>query len=250
MIDAIFDKLISFFGSPEPVVLILAALPIAEVRLAIPVAIKYGMPPLKAFLLSFLGSTAVTAVLLAVLLPFIRFLSRTKIFKKFGDAVLKKASGGAEKIIKKAGKNKSGGTEISNKTKSGNLNLELAAFSSPESLGKAENFNNPENFNTSENIGKTGALKKMLGIGAFVAVPLPLTGVWSGSLVAGILELKYFKSLLAVTGGNLVAAAIVTVASVYFAEYIDIMVAAFAVLALAAVVLLLIKAFLGGKKNK
>jgi hypothetical protein len=96
---------------------------------------------------------------------------------------------------------------------------------------------------------KQATLKLMLGVALFVAVPLPLTGVWTGCLIAAILNLKYPKALLAVTVGNTIAALIVTVASVFFAAYINIMVAVFATIALGAVIFLLIKTIFPFRKK-
>ena len=52
------------------------------------------------------------------------------------------------------------------------------------------------------------------GLFIFVAVPLPGTGVWSGSLVAIILRLSFWPSLIAIIGGALLAAVLVTLATV------------------------------------
>ena len=43
----------------------------------------------------------------------------------------------------------------------------------------------------------------------FVAVPLPVTGAWSGSLIAWTLGLNRFKSFLAISGGIIIAGLIV-----------------------------------------
>jgi len=49
-----------------------------------------------------------------------------------------------------------------------------------------------------------------LGVAAFVAIPLPLTGAWTGTLGAWVLGLSRRKTLLAVVVGVLVSGAIVT----------------------------------------
>ncbi|MDR1429890.1 MAG: small multi-drug export protein [Spirochaetaceae bacterium] len=49
-----------------------------------------------------------------------------------------------------------------------------------------------------------------LGVAVFVAIPLPLTGAWTGTLGAWILGLGRGKTLLAVTLGVLIAGAIVS----------------------------------------
>jgi uncharacterized membrane protein len=48
------------------------------------------------------------------------------------------------------------------------------------------------------------------GIMLFVAIPLPVTGAWTGTLGAWVLGLDKKKTMLAVCGGVLIAGAIVT----------------------------------------
>ncbi len=50
----------------------------------------------------------------------------------------------------------------------------------------------------------------MLGLCLLVAIPLPGTGVWTGSLVAALLKLPMKKALPAIVVGVLIAAAIMT----------------------------------------
>jgi uncharacterized membrane protein len=49
-----------------------------------------------------------------------------------------------------------------------------------------------------------------LGIAAFVAIPLPMTGAWTGTLGAWVLGLSKRRTLLAVILGVAAAGAIVT----------------------------------------
>ena len=51
------------------------------------------------------------------------------------------------------------------------------------------------------------------GVVIFVAVPLPGTGAWTGTLIASVLGLNTKKSFLAATLGVLIATAIMTVIS-------------------------------------
>ena len=53
------------------------------------------------------------------------------------------------------------------------------------------------------------------GVVLFVAIPIPGTGAWTGSLIAAVLKLDFKKSLLAATLGVLLAGAIMTV--IYYA---------------------------------
>lgn len=50
-----------------------------------------------------------------------------------------------------------------------------------------------------------------LALAAFVAVPLPITGAWTGSLIALVLGLSFRKSLLAIAAGVFAAGIIVTI---------------------------------------
>jgi uncharacterized membrane protein len=54
---------------------------------------------------------------------------------------------------------------------------------------------------------------KELGLILFVAIPLPVTGAWTGSLAAYIFNLKFRKALACIIVGVLIAAIIVTLAS-------------------------------------
>jgi len=45
----------------------------------------------------------------------------------------------------------------------------------------------------------------------FVAVPLPFTGAWTGSLIAYLFDLKFSKSVITIFVGVLIAASIMTV---------------------------------------
>lgn len=49
-----------------------------------------------------------------------------------------------------------------------------------------------------------------IGLMFFVAIPLPVTGAWTGSLVAVLMGLKIGKSFLFILGGVLIAGIIVT----------------------------------------
>lgn len=52
---------------------------------------------------------------------------------------------------------------------------------------------------------------KFIGIFLFVAIPLPGTGVWTGSTVAALLKLDFKKSLLAVLFGAATAGILVLI---------------------------------------
>ncbi|MBQ9791383.1 MAG: small multi-drug export protein [Clostridia bacterium] len=76
-------------------------------------------------------------------------------------------------------------------------------------------------------------LAKALAIGTFVAVPLPLTGVWTGAALCTVLKMPVLDSILSVVLGNLICGLIVTLVSKQFEAYTHIIL--IAVLALALV---------------
>ncbi len=51
------------------------------------------------------------------------------------------------------------------------------------------------------------------GLLIIVAIPLPGTGVWSGSLAAALFDMKFFKALIIIILGNLVAALVIMMVS-------------------------------------
>ncbi len=48
------------------------------------------------------------------------------------------------------------------------------------------------------------------GVCLFVAIPLPMTGAWTGTLVASVIDMKFWKALLSAFIGVLIAATVVT----------------------------------------
>lgn len=51
---------------------------------------------------------------------------------------------------------------------------------------------------------------KIIGVFVFVAIPLPMTGVWTGTAIAVFLNLKFKESILPVIIGNLIAGVIIS----------------------------------------
>lgn len=62
----------------------------------------------------------------------------------------------------------------------------------------------------------TSYWKKFLAVFIFVAIPLPLTGVWTGTCVAIILGLDYLSTCISVIGGNVVAGLLITLILEFF----------------------------------
>ena len=81
--------------------------------------------------------------------------------------------------------------------------------------------------------------KKFLGLFAFVAIPLPMTGAWTGSCIGSFLDFPVWKAALAVFFGNIVAGAILTVIAYFMPQqYADLFMYGFVILAVAIAVTL------------
>ena len=93
------------------------------------------------------------------------------------------------------------------------------------------------------------ALKKWIGVMSFVAIPLPLTGVWTGSAVAVFLEMGFMKSFTAISVGALIAASIMMVVSNLLGEKALIVFYTFVVALIVLIVFYVIRVFIKNKKN-
>lgn len=188
IISQIQQFLLSIFAYEEIVIILIAILPIVEARLAVPMAVGYGMSWWQAWLYSFLGSTIIAPILLLVLIPIIRWLAKTKLFHKIGEALYSKFENKSKQIDEKA-----------------------------------------------------SDWKKFWGLFIFVAIPLPLTGVWTGCAVGSILKMKYPHALGAVALGNFVASGIITLLTVLFPAHVDLIITIIGIIALVVVIALIIK---------
>lgn len=139
------------FLSIELTVMLTAALPIIELRGAIPVGMSLGMSPAHATIISFIGSMISVPFILFTIRPIFNYLKKTKLFRKLVHRLTNKS-------LNKSGK-----------------------------------------------IQKYGAW----GLLIFVAIPLPGTGVWRGSLAAALLDMRFKWAFPAILFGNIIAAAII-----------------------------------------
>lgn len=141
---------------PEIRVILTSALPVLEIKAAIPLGLGMGMHPVHAFVLSYFGS------LLPV--PFLFLLIRPIFFQ------FKKVSRLRDRIVA----------------------LEAKTI------------------RKSVKIQKYGAI----GLFLFVAIPLPGTGVWTGSLGAVLLDIRFKWAFPAICLGNLIAGLIIMTISI------------------------------------
>lgn len=146
--------------SPELAILLIAMLPIAELRAAIPVGIlSFDLPIWSAFIWSVIGNIIPAILLLLFLEPVSNWLIKnSRLFEKFF-------------------------TWVFNRTR--------RRFSE-----KSEKYG------------------KFVTLVLFVAIPLPITGAWTGSAAAFLFGIPFKRSILAVVIGVLMAGVIVTLATV------------------------------------
>lgn len=206
-VQSMADAMNSSLGAPLTVFL-LSMIPIAEARFAIPFGMSMGLSPAVAFGWAFFGSSLVAPILLIVFIPIIKALSRTKVFSKLGKFLY-------DKFEKKS-------RSLAEDNASAEANADDGAKKKKFTLTKRD-------------------LKRMGGTALFVAVPLPLTGVWTGSAVASIVKIGFVKGLIGVIAGNVVACGIITLIGFLFADYVNYITLAFFAIAVIVVIVLIIK---------
>jgi len=143
------------FISLELTVMLTAALPIIELRGAIPVGISLGLTPIHAATIAFIGSMIPVPFILFSIRPIFNYLKKTKLFTKLVHKLADRSMNGSSKIQK---------------------------------------------------YGVWGLL-------LFVAIPLPGTGVWSGSLAAALLGMRFKWAFPAIFVGNLIAGILIMMLS-------------------------------------
>ena len=185
MTEAIIDFFKNTIQNDILTIIVIAVIPIIELRGSIPVGVAMGMPLWEAFLWAWVGSSLVCPVLLLILRPVLDWMKKTKWFRSLALAVEGNFRSRADKVVKESERN------------------------DPKKMKK-----------------------KMLGIYAFVAVPLPLTGAWTGSAIAAFLDMPFWKALVSVLLGNLTAGAIVTTLTYFFKDYVDIILTVFLIIVL------------------
>jgi uncharacterized membrane protein len=147
------DELLGLGFSKELVVLVISALPVLELRGALPVAINlFHFPWYYALLLAIIGNLAPVPFLLLFFNTFSRLLSKIGIFEKMLHWL----------------------------------------------------------FERTRRRGKIINRYERIGLALFVAIPLPVTGAWTGSFAAVLFGLKFKHAFLSIFIGVFIAGIIVT----------------------------------------
>lgn len=98
-------------------------------------------------------------------------------------------------------------------------------------------------------LDKNTRLKKFFGIMCFVAVPLPLTGVYTGTALAIILNMPFFDTLISTMIGNLLAGIIIAVCSAISPNFANIILGVFVVIFVSVILIYLLKLVIGKIKD-
>ena len=197
MAEKLGEFLIELLKSPYVAVVVVAMIPLIELKGAIPVGMTpaFGLSLLETALFAYLGSTLISLLVFFLLKPVFAVLKKIKIF----NLLVRKCEGlfihKAEKIALK----------------------------------------------TNGSVEKEAKKIMIIALFIFVAVPFPVTGVWTGTAIAVFLGLKFKEALIPLTLGNLVAGSIITLLTYLFRDYVDIIIYALFAIAVVMLVITVIK---------
>jgi len=149
MLEQLTETLVSV--NKEAAVVILAALPISELRGAIPLGLGLGFSPLKTYILAYVGNLLPVIPLLFLFQPISEKLRHIPIFEKFFNW------------------------------------LEARTRKRANLIEKYE----------------------AIGLILFVAVPLPITGAWTGCVAATLFKVRFRYALASVMCGIAIAGLVV-----------------------------------------
>lgn len=208
MIQDLINQISLSIGNPYLTLYVISIIPIVELRGAILTMQLMGLTSIGQMTLGMLcciaGSTTVILPLILLTKPILRRLRRTKWFANL-----------AKKL---------------------EVNIQI----------RGEEVYNEQKEQTIDSKGKrklSKDSKKFLGLFVFVAIPLPMTGAWTGSCIGSFMDIPVWKASLSVFLGNIVAGLILTTISYFLpGQYADVFLYGFVVLAIAiAIVLYFVK---------
>ena len=75
----------------------------------------------------------------------------------------------------------------------------------------------------------------------FVAIPLPMTGVWTGTAIAVFLGLKFKQAFVPIALGNLVAGVIISVLAELCLTYLNIILLVMLIIAVVLFIVFIVK---------
>lgn len=202
MVDKLVDFLQRLTNNDKILVILLSCFPLIELKGAIPIGLKAGLNIWQSAILGYLGSTIVSIPLFFLLIPIFNLLKKIPFLKK----IIVKIEGVFHNKARKLAKN---------------------AY---EKRGEITNLTESE-----IEIKTRKVLQSALLI--FVAVPFPVTGVWTGTAIGVFLGLKFKETFPAIVVGNLIAGSIITLLTAFLSDYVDLII--YVLLAIAIIMLII-----------
>lgn len=163
------------------IVFAVSMIPLIELRGAIPIAASIGLDLIPSYAVSVVGNLIPVPFILVFIKLVLAFMKKRGILVGLVEWVERKAIKGADKIGR-------GDTQGE------------AADGEADARGTARSARNKE-------------LGALIGLFLFVAIPLPGTGAWTGSLVAALFGMNRWKAFLVIALGVLTAGVIMALAS-------------------------------------
>lgn len=204
--------------------ILIAILPIIELRGAIPFAMSIdfwganAMSNISAFVYGFLGSSLVVPILALCFIPVLNWLKKTKLFAKLAEKIESRVKSKSDKI---------------------NEDVQQKSQTHTELVGSENTKKYDKKF-----------WLKVLGLFAFVAIPLPLTGVWTGTCIGVVLGFNFWQTCAIVIAGNLTAGLIITFVCSIFPAFTTVILYIFIAFVVIFAVYGLIKGMIAKKKAK
>ncbi len=81
----------------------------------------------------------------------------------------------------------------------------------------------------------------MTSLFIFVAIPFPVTGIWTGTAIAVFLGLKFKDAILPLALGNLVAGILITLLTLAFGSYVNIIIDVLFAIAVVMLIVFIVK---------
>lgn len=222
-IAEIFSKI--FNDNVMLATVLVSMIPLMELKGGIPFGMSgafWGAGALgrwEAFWWAYLGCSVVAVILYFLFVPIMNLLHKTKLFKgiaNYVDGRIKKQSAKIEH--EEHGEQAGGVVGEGVNAQTGNASVKKTVY-------------------------------KMLGIFLFVAVPLPLTGVWMGVCISVAIGLKFWQTFIVVELGNLVAGLIISTICVIFPNFTHWLIYIFIILVVLVLIVEIIRNKIK-KKNK
>ncbi|MEX1308018.1 MAG: small multi-drug export protein [Eubacteriales bacterium] len=181
---------------PYIVSFVISMVPVIELRGAIPIAMALDATPepqlIPVFIVAVFGAFLPSAFIILGIRKLVHYLEKSeyKIFQRYGAWLRKKGERGSSKI---------------NKSDQSATIAALRASKRERDHRKADRIEQQ----AQNERGRFGVWS-FIALLVFVMIPLPGTGVWTGSMAAGMLDLRLKQALPAIFIGNLIAGIIIT----------------------------------------